>query len=344
MTRSDPDVSSTPSAQIARSAHEVDNGNRLHAIGRGLLQARELRLFVVIVVAAVLIHLRTGTFFTSMNINAVGIGLATDAIIAVAMTVVLVGGGFDLSVGSMLAFGGMIVALLLNRDYPILPGIVLTLLVGAGVGLINGLLVAVVRVNPLITTLGMMTILSSATLVVSGGYPQTGLPKDFLVLGQGYQMGIPVSIWITGILVIIGDFLLRRARWLRLVYYVGNNKEAAALTGIKVRRVQIFTYMLVAAAAAFAGIISTSRLSSAFPLAGKGTELRVIAACVIGGCSLSGGEGSVFGAFLGVVLMGLINNALVLLNVSVYWQGIVSGLVLLGAVIFDIWSKRQQAA
>jgi ribose transport system permease protein len=258
------------------------------------------------------------------------------------MTVVLVGGGFDLSVGSMLAFGGMIVALLLSRGYPILPSIVLALLVGAGVGLINGLMVAIVRVNPLITTLGMMTILSSATLVVSGGYPQTGLPKDFLVLGQGYQLGIPIAIWITFILVIVGDFLLRRARWLRLVYYVGNNKEAAALTGIKVKRVQIFTYILVAAAAAFAGIISTSRLSSAFPLAGKGTELRVIAACVIGGCSLSGGEGSIFGAFLGVVLMALINNALVLFNVSVYWQGIVSGLVLLGAVVFDIWSKRQQ--
>jgi ribose transport system permease protein len=339
MARSNLDL---PGAQVVRPLDEIDNIGRLRAVGRGLLQARELRLFVVIVVAAFLIHLRTSTFFTSMNINAVGIGLATDAIIAVAMTVVLVGGGFDLSVGSMLAFGGMIVALLLNRGYPILPSIVLALLVGAGVGLINGLMVAIVRVNPLITTLGMMTILSSATLVVSGGYPQTGLPEDFLVLGQGYQLGIPISIWITFILVIIGDFLLRRARWLRLVYYVGNNKEAAALTGIKVKRVQIFTYMLVATAAAFAGMISTSRLSSAFPLAGKGTELRVIAACVIGGCSLSGGEGSVFGAFLGVVLMALINNALVLFNVSVYWQGIVSGLVLLGAVVFDIWSKRQQ--
>lgn len=341
MASSDPGMSRAPAAQVARPA---ENGSQLVAIGRTLLQARELRLFAVVIVAAFLIHVRTGIFFTEMNINAVGIGLATDAIIAVAMTIVLVGGGFDLSVGSMLAFGGIIVALLLNRDYPIIPAIVLTLAVGAGVGLINGLLIAFVKVNPLITTLGMMTILSSATLVVSGGYPQTGLPDDFLVLGQGYQLGIPISIWIAAILVIVGDFLLRRARWLRLVYYVGNNKEAAALTGIKVRRVQIFTYMLVAAAAAFAGIISTSRLSSAFPLAGKGTELRVIAACVIGGCSLSGGEGSVFGAFLGVVLMALINNALVLLNVSVYWQGIVSGLVLLGAVIFDIWSKRQQAA
>lgn len=325
------------------SGPALDDTNARRAL-RGLLQARELRLFVVILAAVLLLRLSTPTFLTNANISALGIGMATDAIIAVAMTVLLVGGGFDLSVGSMLAFAGVIVALLLNQGMPIGLGILITLAVGAGIGFINGFLVARVKVNPLITTLGMMTILSSATLVVSGGSAQTGLPKDFFFLGQGYILGIPVAIWITLALVLVGDFLLRRMRWLRLVYYVGNNKEAAALTGIKVSRVQIFTYMLTAIAAAFAGIIATSRLSSAFPLAGKGTELRVIAACVIGGCSMSGGEGSIFGAFLGVVLMALINNALVLLNVSVYWQGIVSGLVLLAAVIFDIWSKRQQRA
>ncbi|MCC7208654.1 MAG: ABC transporter permease [Anaerolineae bacterium] len=325
----------------ARTAlNESGSRRALH----GLLQARELRLFLVIVAAVLLLRLSTPTFLTSANLSALGIGMATDAIIAVAMTVLLVGGGFDLSVGSMLAFAGVIVALLLNQGMPIGLGILITLVVGALIGSINGFLVARVKVNPLITTLGMMTILSSATLVVSGGSAQTGLPKEFFFLGQGYILDIPVAIWIVLILVLVGDFLLRRARWLRLVYYVGNNKEAAALTGIKVNRVLIFTYILTAVAAAFAGIIATSRLSSAFPLAGKGTELRVIAACVIGGCSLSGGEGTIFGAFLGVVLMALINNALVLLNVSVYWQGIVSGLVLLAAVIFDIWSKRQQRA
>lgn len=311
---------------------------------QSIVQARELRLFLVIVVAAILLRLATPYFLTASNLSALGIGMATDAIIAVAMTVVLIGGGFDLSVGSMLALGGMVAALLLNSDVPTLPGILLTLLVGAGVGTINGMLVTLANINPLITTLGMMTILSSATLVISGGYPQTGLPDNFLFLGQGYFLNIPVAIWIVLVLVVVGDFLLRRSRWLRLVYYVGSNHEAAALAGINVTKVRIFTYILIATAAAFAGIVSTSRLSSAFPLAGKGTELRVIAACVIGGSSLNGGEGSILGSLLGVVLMALINNALVLLNVSVYWQGIVSGLILIGAVAFDMWSKRRQAA
>ncbi len=323
---------------------EFDNGNRLKTFARDLLQARELRLLIVIVAAVIFLHLQTPAFSTEINLRAVGIGLATDAIIAIGMTVLLVSGAFDLSVGSMVAFSGMIIAMLLNRGNPILLSMILTLLAGAGVGLINGILVAFVRINPLITTLGMMTILSSATLVLSGGYAQTGLPDTFLVLGQGEKFGVPVPILFVLVSVIIFDFLLRRSRWMRLVYYIGDNPEAAALTGIKVRRVQILSFMLVAATAAFAGMIATSRLSSAFPLAGKGTELRVIAACVIGGCSLSGGEGSIFGSFLGVVLMALINNALVLLNVSVYWQGIVSGLVLLGAVVFDIWSKRQKPA
>jgi ribose transport system permease protein len=330
--------------QRAVASHAAVDDTRARRALRGLLQARELRLFLVILAAVLLLRLSTPTFLTSTNLNALGIGMATDAIIAVAMTVLLVSGGFDLSVGSMLAFAGVIVALLLNQGTPIGLAILITLGIGAGIGFINGFLVARIKVNPLITTLGMMTILSSATLVVSGGSAQTGLPREFFFLGQGYILEIPVAIWIVAILVLGGDFLLRRARWLRLVYYVGNNREAAALTGIKVSRVLILTFMLTAIAAAFAGIIATSRLSSAFPLAGRGTELRVIAACVIGGCSLSGGEGSILGAFLGVVLMALINNALVLLNVSVYWQGIVSGLVLLAAVIFDIWSKRQHRA
>lgn len=311
---------------------------------QSVLQARELRLFLVIMVAMILLRLATPYFLTASNLSALGIGMATDAIIAVAMTVVLIGGGFDLSVGSMLALGGMVAALLLNADMPTLPGILITLFVGAGVGAINGLLVTYGNISPLITTLGMMTILSSATLVISGGYPQTGLPSDFLYLGQGYFLNIPVAIWIVLILLVVGDFLLRRSRLLRLVYYVGSNKDAAALAGINVTKVRIFTFMLTAIAAAFAGIVSTSRLSSAFPMAGKGTEMRVIAACVIGGASLNGGEGSVLGSLLGVVLMALINNALVLLNVSVYWQGIVSGLVLIGAVAFDMWSKRRQSA
>jgi ribose transport system permease protein len=210
------------------------------------------------------------------------------------------------------------------------------------VGSINGLIITKIKVSPLITTLGMMSIASSTTLVICGGYPIAQLPESFLFLGQGFIGGVPVSVLMTAILVLIGDILLRRTRWLRLAYYVGGNEQAAMLSGIPVNRVRILSYMFCSLMASFAGIISTSRLSAAFPLAGSGTEMRVISACVIGGCSLSGGEGSILGSLLGVLLMALINNGLVLLNVSIYWQGIVSGLILIAAVTFDMLSRRER--
>ena len=145
------------------------------------------------------------------------------------------------------------------------------------------------------------------------------------------------------IMVIVADILLRRALWLRQIYYIGGNERAALLSGIPVDRLRIIIYVFCAMMAGAAGIIATSRLGSAFPLAGKGAEMRVISACVIGGCSLSGGEGSVIGSLLGVLLMAIINNGLVLLNVSIYWQGIVSGLILIAAVTFDMLSRKSQS-
>ncbi|QGP92538.1 Ribose import permease protein RbsC [Neomoorella glycerini] len=311
---------------------------------RAFTGAREIRILFVVICVAIIMYLLSPTFLTRSNITAVAIGFATDAIIAIAMTIVLIGGGFDLSVGSVLAFGGVIVALLLNKGMAIFPAILVTLIAGALIGTISGLVITKLRVNALITTLGMMSIISSATLVVSGGYPLSNLPKEFLFLGQGFIGGIPVAVVIMAVLVLAGDFLLRRTRLLRLVYYVGSNPGAAALSGISVDRVIIATYIVSGLTAAFAGVIATSRLSAAFPMAGVGTEMRVISACVIGGCSLSGGEGTVIGSLLGVLLMALINNALVLLNVSIYWQGIVSGLILIAAVAFDMLSKKKRTA
>ena len=304
---------------------------------------RDVSILIVVLVVSAALSVTTSSFFTTSNIGAVAIGLVTDGVIAIAMTMVLITGGFDLSVGSVLALSGMIVAGLLHGGMGILPAILITLAASALVGLINGLIIAKVGVNPLITTLGMMGIASSVTLVLSGGYPVSNLPKEFLFIGQGYMLGIPVSVLLMIIMVIIADILLRRAQWLRQIYYVGGNERAALLSGIPVDRIRIIIYVFCAFMAGIAGIIATSRLASAFPLAGKGTEMRVISACVIGGCSLSGGVGSVIGSLLGVLLMAIINNGLVLLNVSIYWQGIVSGVILIGAVTFDMLSRRTQS-
>lgn len=329
----------------AKSASTMDQfqGNSLGSRIKNIVRAREFGIILVVLAASVALSMTTQYFLTPSNISAVAIGLVADGIIAIGMTYVLITGGFDLSVGSVLAMGGMIVADFLHSGMNPVLAILLTLLATSIVGLINGFIISKVKVNPLITTLGMMGIASSFTLVISGGYPVSGLPENFLFLGQGKLLSIPFSVILVLVLVVISDLLLRRAKWLRLIYYIGGNERAALLSGISVDKVRIWIYMLCSVMAGLAGIIATSRLGSAFPLAGKGAELRVISACVIGGCSLSGGEGTVFGSLLGVLLMAIINNGLVLLNVSIYWQGIVSGVILIAAVTFDILSKRRNA-
>ncbi len=309
-------------------------------LGR-LLAARELRILGVVVLAALLLQFATPYFLTSSNLTAMLIGMVTDGLIAITMTVVLISGGFDLSVGSVLAFAGIVVATLLQQKVGIPIAITVTLLVGAAIGAANGLIITRARVNPLITTLGMMSIISSAALILSGGAPLASLPKSFFWLGQGRFGPVPVAVLLTIVLIVIADILLRRAQWMRLVYYVGGNEQAAFLSGIAVNRVRLLAYISSGIMAAVAGIISTSRLSSAFPLAGSGTELRVISACVIGGCSLAGGEGSVLGSILGVILVAIINNGLVLLKVPVYWQGIVTGAILIATVAFDMLNQRR---
>lgn len=309
-----------------------------------LIGVREIGIFLVIIVVSIALSLTTKSFLYPANLSAIAVGLVPDALIVIAMTMVLVTGGFDLSVGSVLALGGVIATNLLHSGSNMATAVLLTLLATGFVGLINGVIISKVGVNPLITTLGMMSIASSATLVISGGYPVSNLPDNFLYLGQGYILGIPVSVIFMLLLAVISDVLLRRARWLRLIYYIGGNERAAHLSGIPVDRVRIAMYVFSGLMAGVAGIVATSRLGAAFPLAGKGAELRVISAAVIGGCSLSGGEGSVLGSLLGVLLMAIINNGLVLLKVSIYWQGIVSGAILIAAVTFDMLSKRSQSA
>jgi ribose transport system permease protein len=308
------------------------------------LRAHEIRILGVNLLVGVLLTFATPHFLNADNMTAVAIGFATDAIIAIAMTMILITGGFDLSVGAVLALGGMIAGICLHSGWNMWAAILCALLSGALIGAVNGLIITRIRVNPLITTLGMMSIVNSLTLVISGGYPLSSFPKAFLFIGQGFVFGIPFSVLTMIILVLVGDVLLRNARVLRLLYYVGSNENAAMLSGIPVRLVRFWVYVFGGLMAGLAGVIATSRLSSAFPLAGAGTEMRVISACVIGGASLAGGEGSILGSLLGVLLMGLINNGLVLLNVSTYWQGIVSGSILIAAVTFDILSRKKKGA
>ncbi len=310
-------------------------------IGR-LLRVRELALVAMIIITALVLHASTGRFLTTPNLNAIMLGFATSAVIMVGMTAALVSGGFDLSVGSVFALGGVAAAIALRADIPV--PLSMAIGVGAGVlsGLVTGLLITRAGINPFISTLGMMSIARGVGYAITEGSPLANLPNEFFALGQGRTLGIPNLVLIALAIVLIGDILMRRSGPFRQIYYVGGNEDAARLSGINVNRVKLGVYTLTATLAALAGVLSVSRFTVADPGTGTGEELRLIAACIIGGCSLQGGRGTVFGGLLGLVFVGFVNNGMVLLQVPVYWQTLAMGAILLFAVGFDTFSQRLQ--
>ena len=317
---------------------------------------REFMLVVIILAGVAAMSFASPHFLTVGNFSAMLLGMSFEVIIAIGMTVLLVSGGFDLSVGSTMALSGAVSAICLVSGWPVVLAIPAGLLVGTAVGLTNGLIIAKIGINPFITTLGMMGVVRGLLLVVvdsfSRGSNITGLPDSFNVIGQGKFLapkeaaglgafpGIQYPILIALVLVIAADILLRKSRFLRQNYYIGGNEKAAILSGINVDRMKIFNYGLTGCLAALAGILTTARLGSATVTAGEGVELTVISAVIIGGASLSGGEGTVIGAFLGALLMSIIVSALTLLNVGTSWTTLVIGATLLVAVMIDTLSKK----
>jgi ribose transport system permease protein len=314
----------------------------IRALVRSVLAKRETTLAVLILLIIVGMSLTTPHFLSMANFRAMAIGLAPTAIIVVGMTVLLVSGGFDLSVGSVLALCSTAVALMMTGGLPIVAAILLTLLLGVLIGLINGVVVTKLGVNPLVATLGTMSVARGVALVLTEGFSVSNLPRTFGYFGEASWIGLPVIVWITLALVLIGDLALRHARYLRQVYYIGSNEKAARLSGIPVDRVRCVAFILTALLASLAGILLASRLMSGTPTAGAALELQVLAAAVIGGASLRGGEGTVLGAFLGVIFVALINNAMTMLAVSIYWQMIVIGCVLVAAVALDMLLRRRR--
>ena len=308
---------------------------------RRLLAARELTLLAIILALVVAMSVLSPFFFTMANFRAVSIGLAPTAIIAVGMTLLLISGGFDLSVGAVLALCSTLTAFFLVEGMPIPFAVGVGLAGGVAVGLLNGFIVTQFQVNPLVATLGTMSVARGAALVMTEGFSISSLPSPFSRVGQSSVLGIPTMVWITLLVVVVGDLALRHSVFLRQVYFIGGNEKAARLSGLAVDRVRIVAYALTGLLAAAAGILLSSRLMSGMPTAGNALELQVLAACVIGGASLRGGEGTVFGAFLGVIFVALVNNAMTMLSVSIYWQMIVTGTVLVAAVALDMLVRRR---
>jgi ribose transport system permease protein len=278
-------------------------------------------------------------FLTIDNWRVIAVNISTDALMVVGMTMIIIAGGFDLSVGSTVALGGIIACKLMVGGTPIPLAAAIGLLGGGAVGIVNGFVITKVGVNPLIATLGTMTIVRGLCLVAVQASPVTGLPAGFSKLGDALHLGasfdLPYSVLLMGVVVVAADLLLRHSRFLRQVYYVGGNEEAARFSGINVDRVRLFTYVLTGALAALAGIVNASRLISASANAGERAELRVISAVVIGGASLSGGTGTILGAFLGLLLVGVIENGMEILGVNIYMKNVVMGTILILAVTID---------
>lgn len=303
---------------------------------------RELTLLLLIVVLIIVMSVLSPYFLSLANFRAIAVGLIPTAIIVVGMTMLLVSGCFDLSVGSVLALASTVFALLVTNGLAIPLAVIVTAALGLVVGFVNGLIVTAAGVNPLVATLGTMSVARGVALVLTEGFSIASLPASFGWAGKAEILGLPAMFWIMVAIVVTGDLCMRHLAFLRQAYFIGANERAARLSGMPVDRVKIVAFIVTATLASIAGMLLASRLMSGTPTAGNALELQVLAAAVIGGASLRGGEGTVFGAFLGVVFVALVNNAMTMLAVSIYWQMIVTGCVLVAAVAIDVIVKRRR--
>ena len=306
---------------------------------------RETNLTLIIVGIGVVLSIGTPSFLTSANIRAVSVSFALDCIVVIGMSLIIISGGIDLSVGAVLSLSCALTAVLFQNGVPfvlcVLGGIIASVLCGA----FNGYLISRQKMAPFIVTLAMMSIARGLCFVLTTGSPISlvnKLPPVFKYLGSGRIVGFPVVVIIAFVLVVIADLLFRRSPLLRLVYYSGSNEKAAVYSGINVPKVKFLGYVFSSLLCGIAGLLFLSRFSYSSPVAGSGLELTMIAGCVIGGISMEGGEGTVLGSVLGVILLSLINNALILLSVSVYWQQLISGSILITAVWLDYYRVRRR--
>lgn len=296
---------------------------------------RRYGIFFAFILLMIALTFLSDSFLTVSNMLNIARQVSINAIIAAGMTFVILTFGIDLSVGSVLAFSGAIIAGLLAAGRPLVVGIGGGLLVGAVMGLINGVVITRGGVQPFIATLAMLTIGRGATLVYTDGRPITGLPEAFVWLGAGEIARIPVPVVIMALVFAASYVILTRTVFGRYVYAIGGNEEAARLSGVNVGFYKTLAYVIAGVLSALSGVILTARLNSAQPTAGMGYELDAIAAVVLGGTTLAGGEGSITGTLLGAFIIGVLNNGLNLLNVNPFYQQVVKGLVILLAVLLD---------
>ncbi|KML68286.1 ABC transporter permease [Pectobacterium peruviense] len=313
-------------------------------------------VFIFMILLLIFFQSQNGNFLSERNITNILTEVSIYGIMAVGMTFVILTAGIDLSVGSILAVCAITAASVIKGDnfttvdpdawYGLswLVALGVCLAMGTFIGFLHGLGVTKLRLPPFIVTLGGMTIWRGLTLVMNDGAPIAGFDPGYRWWGRGEILGISVPIWIFALVALLGYLALHKTRWGRFVYAIGGNTEAARLAGVNVQRVLVSVYVVIGCLAGLAGFILSARLGSAEAVAGITFELRVIASVVIGGTSLMGGYGRISGTIIGSIIMGILINGLVLMNVSAYYQQIITGLIIVLAVAFDTYAKSRRGA
>jgi ribose/xylose/arabinose/galactoside ABC-type transport system permease subunit len=302
---------------------------------RGRIDAFGLSLALAFVLECVFFTLKSPYFLTSENFANIGRAIAIIGVAAVGETIVVISGGFDLSIGATMAAAGMISGYLVNDGTNLWLAFAAALGLGLAVGLANGAVVCYARINPLIATLATLSIVRGLGFVISGGEDLVISNQTYLNIGTNSFLGVPWVVWILIVTFLVFGAAMPRSRFGRYTYAIGSSLRASKLAGVPVNRWRLAFYATCGVTAAIAGLITVARTGTASPSANTGVELDVFTAVFLGGASLTGGRGRLGGTFLGLILLGTLNNGLILINVPAYWQQVVKGAILLAAVSWD---------
>lgn len=322
------------------------NSNFFKKIGLDMLEfvKENVGILIGFAVLCVALSIISPAFLTEANILNILRQVSTNANLALGMTLVIIICGIDLSVGSIVALSGTVTGgLIAFSNVPIPAAVFAGILVGTLAGVFNGVMVAYTGIPSFIVTLAMLNIARGAAYVYTGGQPIRVMNEDFNVIGAGYLGAIPLPVIYSFIFLLLTAIILNKTKLGRHIYAVGGNKEAARFTGIKIKRIEIFVYTFSGFLAAFSGVVLAARMFSGQPTVGNGFELDAIAAVVLGGTSMTGGIGKIGGTLIGVLVIGVLNNGLNLLNINSFWQLIIKGIVILAAVYVDMMKKRKEA-
>lgn len=306
---------------------------------KGIVKHNEFVLVVLIVVMCIVLSQVNNGFLTVTNFKSMSRGFAIEGFALIGMAFLLTTGMFDMSIGSVMAFAGYIFTSLVSKsDFNVVIALVIAVIAGGAVGAINGLMVTKLKVNAFITTLATMTIFRGLVLSMSQGNPLRCATKAFSSLSKASIGGWPIMLFIIILVFIALDLMMRNVRWFRQLYFIGGNENSAELTGINVKRMRVILFIISGALAALSGCLSASRLQASVPTSYTATAMELMVACVIGGCSFDGGRGTIFGSALGLLFLTLLDNGMVMMEISIYWFECILGLFLIAVVFINTLS------